>query len=164
MEKAHLIVMGWREWVALPQLNLPAIKAKVDTGAYTSSLHTFMLEPFEQDGRLKVRFGVHPLQGRKDLEILCVADVVDRRVVKSSNGRRERRYVIRTPIRLGQRVWPVEITLADRDTMNFRMLLGRTALKGILVNPTASYLTGSALAGAYASALRRSHRSNKGIL
>ncbi|HEY5596150.1 MAG TPA: ATP-dependent zinc protease [Candidatus Bipolaricaulota bacterium] len=163
MEKAHLIVMGWREWVALPQLNLPAIKAKVDTGAYTSSLHTFMLEPFERDGRLQVRFGVHPLQGRKDLEIICVAEVVDRRVVKSSNGRRERRYVIRTPLRLGQRLWSVEITLANRDTMNFRMLLGRTALKGVLVNPTASYLTGSALAGAYGVASRRLRRSNKGI-
>ena len=164
MGKVQLIVMGWREWVALPRLHLPAIKAKVDTGAYTSSLHTFMLEPFEQDGRLKVRFGVHPLQGRKDLEVICVADVVDRRVVKSSNGRRERRYVIRTPVRLGQRLWSVEITLANRDAMNFRMLLGRTALKGLLVDPNASYLTGSTLAAAYGVTVRRSHRADKGTL
>lgn len=150
MDKARQIVMGWREWVALPLLGLPAIKVKVDTGAYTSSLHTFLLEPFEQGGRLKVRFGVHPLQGRKDVEIFCVADVVDRRMVKSSNGRRERRYVIRTPLGIGASAWPIEITLASRENMNFRMLLGRTAMQGhVIINPGASYLTGRALAKTY---------------
>lgn len=154
--QANLLSIGWREWVALPELGLPAVKAKVDTGACTSALHTFMLEPFEQDGRRRVRFGVHPLQGRRDVEVFCVADVVDERYVRSSNGQRERRLVIRTPLRIGPCVWPIEITLANRDTMNFRMLLGRMAMQGhVVVNPGSSYLSGKALAAAYRKEFRQ---------
>src|SRR6185295_112202 len=108
-------ILGWEEWVALPELGLPAIKAKVDTGARTSALHAFFVEPFGRSR--KVRFGVHPVPRRSDIEVECVARLVDRREVRSSNGERERRYVIETPIRIGDREWPIEVTLANRDMM-----------------------------------------------
>lgn len=137
------LMIGWREWLAFPELNIPAIKAKIDTGARTSALHTFGLETFEEDGRLKVRFGVHPLRKRADIEIFCVADVIDQRVVSDSGGHREQRVVIRTPVRLGDTEWPIEVTLTNRDTMLFRVLLGRTAMDDyFLIDPGASYLMG----------------------
>ncbi|MEO7557816.1 MAG: ATP-dependent zinc protease [Gammaproteobacteria bacterium] len=133
--------VGWREWVALPELGITAIKAKIDTGARNSALHAFKLEKFEEDGRLRVRFNVHPLQDRKDKTVECVADVVDERWVSNSGGHRERRLVIRTPVQVGKRSWPIEITLTNRSSMTFRMLMGRTALQGrLLIDPEASYL------------------------
>ncbi len=150
--------IGWREWLALPELGVPAIKAKIDTGARTSALHTFVIEPYLDRGRSMVRFGVHPLQRRRDVELFCRAEVVDRRAVTSSNGQRETRYVIRTPMELAGRRWPVELTLTNRDTLNFRMLLGRTALQGVFIDPAASYLAGRALAKAYRPKRRRSEK------
>lgn len=136
-------VVGWREWLAIPALTLPVIKAKVDTGARTSALHAFYLEPCEVDGIERIRFGVHPLQRRKDIIVHCEADILDRRVVTDSGGHREMRYTIEVEIILGGETWPVEMTLTDRDTMQFRMLLGRTALRGrALVDPARSYRTG----------------------
>ncbi|MEO5702394.1 MAG: ATP-dependent zinc protease [Gammaproteobacteria bacterium] len=133
--------VGWREWVALPELGIVAIKAKIDTGARNSALHAFKLEQFEEDGRLRVRFSVHPLQDCKDKTVVCVADVVDERWVSNSTGHRERRLVIRTPVQVGKRSWPIEITLTNRSSMTFRMLMGRTALQGrLLIDPEASYL------------------------
>jgi ribosomal protein S6--L-glutamate ligase len=123
------LVLGWREWVAMPQLGLPAIKAKVDTGARTSALHAFSIETFGPEHQPKVRFGVHPVEGRDDIEIFCTAKVVDRRQVISSNGQSELRYIIQTPLRIGDREWPIEISLSNRETMAYRMLLGRTALE-----------------------------------
>lgn len=135
--------VGWREWLALPALGIPAIKAKVDTGARTSSLHTFSAERFRKQHKSFVRFVVHPLQRRRDLALTCVAELLDQRVVSDSGGHRELRWVIETPLRLGGEEWPVELTLTDRDSMLFRMLLGRTAMTGrILVDPQASYLAG----------------------
>lgn len=144
------ITVGWREWLALPELGIPAIKAKIDTGARTSALHAFEMETFEMDGRPKVRFGIHPMRKRTDIEIFCVADIVAERVVRDSGGHREKRVVIETPIHIGKRQWAVEITLTNRDTMLFRMLIGRTAMQGrMLVDPSKSYLTGKVLSKSY---------------
>ena len=137
------ILLGWREWVALPELGIPSIKAKLDTGARTSSLHAFRIESFTKSGVQMVRFSVHPLQRDTSEEQVCVAAVVDRRWVSDSGGHREKRYVIRTPVRIGPLEWAIEISLSGRDNMQFRMLLGRTALhRRIMVDPTSSYLSG----------------------
>lgn len=142
--------MGWREWVALPSLGVPAIKVKVDTGARTSSLHAYEIERFRRRGKPWVRFRIHPLQRRKDVSLLCEAPVVDERVVSDSGGHREKRIVIRSDLVLGDRTWPIELTLARRDSMMFRMLLGRTALEGrAVVHPGASYKQGRGLGEVY---------------
>ncbi len=135
------LILGWEEWIALPELGLPAIKAKVDTGARTSALHASFVEPFTYRRVRKVRFGVHPVPRRSDIAVVCTARLVDRREVRSSNGEREQRYVIETPIRIGPFEWPIEVTLTNRDTMLYRMLLGRQAIgEGILVDPSSSFL------------------------
>ena len=136
-------IVGWREWIALPGLNLPVIKAKIDTGARTSALHAFYVEPIDMEGRKRVRFGVHPVQRRKDIVVHCETDVVDQGWVADSGGHRELRYVIEVEVGLAGAVWPVEMTLTDRDTMQFRLLLGRTAMRGrLMVDPGRSYRTG----------------------
>jgi len=137
-----LLNIGWREWLALPMLQIPAIKAKIDTGARTSALHAFFVEPFERNGIQMLRFGVHPLQKRLDLEIICEAPVKDYRAVSDSGGHREMRYVIETEVVLGDLKKRIEMTLTNRDNMKFRMLLGRTAMEGMSVLPDRSYLTG----------------------
>lgn len=138
-----LQVLGWREWLSLPELGIDIIKAKVDTGARTSALHAFFVETFEQSGEDWVRFYIHPLQNNNDVVLKCQSPIKDQRMVTDSGGHREQRYVIETLISLGNKSWKSEMTLTDRDSMKFRMLLGRTALHDeFLVNPSASYLQG----------------------
>ncbi len=137
-------IIGWREWLALPELGVPGVKAKIDTGARTSALHVVDLDVFEACGRQRVRFTLHPLRKRLEIAIVCTADVIDRRMVSDSGGHREPRWVIRTPVALGNRCWPIELTLTNREDMLFRMLLGRTAMHGLLIDPWRSYRHGRA--------------------
>ena len=140
---SDLITLGWREGVGLPDLGIRQIKAKVDTGARTSALHAFEVRPFSENGRERVEFLMHPIQKNTDIVVTCTADVLDKRVVTDSGGHKEERFVISTTLSIGGHTWPIEVTLTARDDMLFRMLLGRTAMKGrAQVNPARSYLVG----------------------
>ena len=151
----HKATLGWREWASLPELGIEAVKMKIDTGARTSALHAFSIETFDESGKRKVRFGIHPLQRRKDVEIFCVADVVDERTVSDSGGHKEKRLVIITPIVIGNEKLDVEFTLTDRDSMRFRALLGRTAMEGrFIVDPGASFLSGKEIRHQYMKTLK----------
>ncbi|MEQ9641543.1 MAG: ATP-dependent zinc protease [Alphaproteobacteria bacterium] len=139
----QLPVVGWREWIALPTLDIGRIKAKIDTGARTSSLHAFDISEFTKRGVPHVAFVVHTQQRRRTPAVECQAPVHDQRLVTSSTGHRQRRYVIKVEIAAGGLTWPIELTLADRDAMGFRMLLGRQALRRrFLIDPSRSYLAG----------------------
>ena len=143
-----LVVVGWREWVAFPEIGLPAVRAKVDTGAATSALHAHAVERFERGGAPYARFDVLPFFRRnRRVTVRCEAPVVGRRTITSSSGHTDSRLVVGVTLRLGVRVgapeWPVELTLADRRTMRFPMLLGREALAGrALVDAGASFRLG----------------------
>ncbi len=137
------MILGWREWVELPDLGIARVKAKLDTGALTSALHAAEIVAFEREGVEWVRFVVHPEQRTERVEVGCEAPVVDVREIRSSTGHVTLRRTIRTPIRLAGRTWPIELTLVSRDEMGFRMLLGRRALRGRgLVDSGASFTAG----------------------
>lgn len=137
------LVMGWREWLELPDLGIKRVKAKVDTGARSSSLHAEEIELFQVRGQIEVRFIVLPLQRSRLKPVACQAPLYDERYVKSSNGSRELRPVIRTAVLWGGQRWEVDITLTSRDLMGFRMLLGREAIRRrFLVDTGRSYFGG----------------------
>lgn len=133
--------LGWQEWVSLPDLGLPAVKAKIDTGARTSALHAIDPEQIAAAGTSHLRFTVQPVPRRPAVAIRCEAPLVGVRDVISSNGERERRYVIRTRIAIAGETWPVEVTLTDRAQMRTRMLIGRQAIAGrAIIDPSRSFL------------------------
>jgi len=133
------IIVGSEEWCAFPSLAIPAIRARVDSGAKTSSLHAFNINKFRRNNEQWVSFEVHPLQNNRKTVVRCEAMVVDRRNIKSSNGTTEKRYVIRTELHIGDSSWDIELTLTNRDSMGYRMLLGREAMKNrMLVDPAES--------------------------
>jgi hypothetical protein len=135
-------VVGWREWVGLPDLGIDRIKAKFDTGARTSAIHAFGVEAYEtQKGQARIRFHLHPRQHRRLPSIACDAEVKEIRQVTNSGGLREPRFVIETTLQIGDNNWPIELTLSKRDEMGFRMLVGRTAIRRrFVVDPGRSYL------------------------
>ncbi|PQO42099.1 ATP-dependent zinc protease [Blastopirellula marina] len=138
-----LPIIGWREWVQLPDLGIAKIKAKIDTGARSSSLHAYDLKYEDRDGQQWVRFKVHPRQRSSSGPIATQAPVLEFRKVRSSNGHVTKRPVILTVVEVLGESWEIEITLANRDAMGFRMLLGREAVRGrLLVDSGASYLSG----------------------
>jgi hypothetical protein len=145
-KNSEILTLGWREYVQLPDLGLRNIKAKVDTGARTSALHAFEVRPFTEAGKRRVEFKLHPNQHDNESVVVCVADILDERQVRDSGGRSEQRLVIETPVRIGKHTWPIEMTLTSRDDMLFRMLLGRTAIRGrMVVDPARSYCLGKRL-------------------
>ncbi|WP_373016984.1 ATP-dependent zinc protease [Thiomicrorhabdus sp.] len=137
-------IVGWREWVSFPDLGIKRLKCKVDTGAKNSALHAFEVEPFQKKGELWVRFSIHI--DEKDLTQVqvCEAKVEDFRSVSDSGGNITQRYFINTKIKIGEHSLKIPISLTSRDTMAFKMLLGRTALRkaGLIVNPNKSFLQG----------------------
>lgn len=142
-QQANKLLIGWEEWCSLPELKLPAIKAKIDTGAKTSALHAFNIKTFSRDNMQLVSFCIYPLQRNKDVYITCEANVIDERMVMNSGGHKELRYVIKTPLILGNQSWDIEITLSNRDPLAFRMLLGREALNGhVIIDPMKSMRQG----------------------
>ena len=137
------IILGSEEWCSFPELGIPAIKARVDSGAKTSALHAINIAPLLKDGINWVKFDINPIQNNQKTIIHCEALLVDKRIVKSSSGFREQRYVIQTILKIGEENWAIEMTLTNRDSMGFRMLLGREAMSGrILVDPEQKYLLG----------------------
>lgn len=156
MVKEKILQIGWEEWVALPDLGLPLIKAKIDTGAKTSAIHAFMVEKIIEGDNVKVHFGIHPIPNQPEIEIYCKAHLIDEREVTSSNGQTELRYVIRTMVQFGKKKWPIEMTLTDRETMAYRMLIGRTAMEGCLnVVPGKSCLLGIGDLSVYDALIKR---------
>jgi hypothetical protein len=140
MQLHKLMIVGNAEWCALPQLNIPAIRARIDSGAKTSSIHAVNIEEFYKNRQQWVRFEIHPLRIHTDVMIVCEAPVYDYRLVKSSTGVAQPRYVIETYIEMGGEKWTIQVTLANRRSMGFQMLLGRQAMTHrMLINPSEDF-------------------------
>jgi ribosomal protein S6--L-glutamate ligase len=136
------LLLGWKEWASLPSLNIPLIKVKIDTGAKTSALHAYDLKIIQNDGKKYAHFVIHPLQKNTIISRKAIAEVIDIRVIRSSNGQKEERPVINSTIRIGDYAWEIEITLTKRDIMHHRMLLGREAMSVMLIDPAKTYCQG----------------------
>ena len=136
-----LLVIGWREIVALPNLGISQIKAKIDTGARSSALHAFHVEKFQREGQEMIHFQVHPYQRDTEYTVTAEAKLLEYREVRPSSGKTQLRPVILTNVELGGVQWQIELTLTNRDVMGFRMLLGRQAVRDrFLVDPGKSFL------------------------
>lgn len=136
------LLLGWKEWASLPDLNIPLIKVKIDTGAKTSALHAYDLKIIEKNGKKYAHFVIHPLQKNTIISRKAIAEIIDIRIIRSSNGHREERPVINSVIKIGEHSWNIEITLTKRDIMHHRMLLGREAMNAVLINPQKRYCQG----------------------
>lgn len=134
-------VIGWREWASLPDFEIDRINAKIDTGAKTSAIHAFKISEVMIEGDCYVDFYLHPMQRRKQPQVHCQAPLAGKRIIRSSNGQEEERYVIETRLRLGARLLKIDLTLTNRDAMGFRLLIGRDALRRkFMIDPGSSYL------------------------
>ncbi|WP_013322781.1 ATP-dependent zinc protease family protein [Gloeothece verrucosa] len=141
MKKQELLVIGWREWLDLPELQIKQMKAKIDTGARSSALHAFHIEQFQDEGKPMISFSVHPYQRDTHHTVIAQAQVLEWRLVRNSGGVAQLRPVIQTRVKLGEKQWPIELTLTNRDVMGFRMLLGREAVRQrFLVDPGHSFV------------------------
>lgn len=139
-----LLVIGSQEWCSLKDIGIPAIRARIDTGAKTSSLHAFNIQPFYKKSEQWVSFEVHPISENRNIVLRCEAQVIDQRNIKSSSGLSEKRFVIKTTVSIGDKSWAIEVTLSNRDNMGFKMLLGREAMKNkLIVNPAKQYVLGN---------------------
>ena len=158
------IILGSEEWCSLPELGIPTIKARVDSGAKTSALHAINIAPFLKEGQNWVKFDINPIQNNVKTIIHCEAPLIDKRVVKSSSGFREQRYVIQTSVEIGNSKWLIEMTLTNRDSMGFRMLLGREAMSGrVLVDPEEQYLLGQPTPDNLKEVYKNSEKASSGL-
>ena len=158
------IILGSEEWCSFPELGIPTIKARVDSGAKTSALHAINIAPFKKEGQNWVKFDLNPIQNNVKTIIHCEAPLVDKRIVKSSSGFREERYVIQTNLEIGNANWVIEMTLTNRDSMGFRMLLGREAMSGrVLVDPEQQYLLGQPTSDNLKEVYKNSEKASSGL-
>lgn len=161
---ANKVILGSEEWCSFPSLGIPTIKARVDSGAKTSALHAVNISPFVRDGQNWVKFDINPIQNNLKTIISCEAPLIDKRIVKSSSGFREQRYVIRTILEFGENKWDIEMTLTNRDSMGFRMLLGREAMSGrVLVDPEQKYLLGQPTSETLKELYKNSEKAKSGL-
>ncbi|MBA6293905.1 ATP-dependent zinc protease [Colwellia sp. MB3u-70] len=141
MTTKQKIIIGSLETITLPDLAITDIQVRVDTGAKTSSLHVDNIKKFKKNGKVMVRFDLHPDVYNVENMVSCEAPIHDIRRVKSSNGTAEQRYVISTPVKLGSELWPIEITLTDRSDMSYLMLFGREAIgERFLIDPSKAFV------------------------
>ena len=158
------IILGSEEWCSFPELGIPTIKARVDSGAKTSALHAINIAPFKKDTQNWVKFDINPIQNNVKTVIHCEAPLVDKRIVKSSSGFREERYVIQTNLEIGNSNWVIEMTLTNRDSMGFRMLLGREAMSGrVMVDPEQQYLLGQPTTDSLKEVYKNSEKASSGM-
>ena len=140
-DKKNKLIAGWREWGQLPQLGIEGIKVKIDTGAKTSSLHAFELFPFIHEKKHWIQFDIHPIQDNDTIIHRCISPIIDYRWITSSTGHKQQRYIIRTLLKIGEFTSTIEISLANRDEMGFRFLVGRDSIKGhLLVDAAHSFI------------------------
>jgi ribosomal protein S6--L-glutamate ligase len=158
------VILGSEEWCSFPELGIPTIKARVDSGAKTSALHAINIAPFIKNDQNWVKFDINPIQNNLKTIIHCEAPLIDKRIVKSSSGFREQRYVIQTSLKIGDENWPIEMTLTNRDSMGFRMLLGREAMSGrVLVDPEKQYLLGQPTSESLKELYQNSEKATTGL-